>query len=91
MGVASQTVKTLVARRMRAEKPCNPMEYVDKLAEELRDVELRHQWEQPTIFTKTFMKTGASRVELSLKDINNFLGKLKSCGVLGLKDSFSSS
>lgn len=79
-GAASQMVKAAAAKeREELRSHASLWEYVDKLAEKLEDLELRHLWGRANNLHQNFYENWmpAREVELSVKDVESFLEKLR--------------
>jgi len=79
-GAASQMVKALAAREGKELRSHAMLwEYMDKLAERLEDVELRHLWRTANNLHQNFYENWMPprEVELSVKDVKSFLQKLR--------------
>ena len=79
-GAASQMVKALAAREGRELRSHAALwEYVDELAEKLKDVELRHLWRTANALHQNFYEDWMPprEVELSVRDVKAFLEKLR--------------
>jgi HEPN domain-containing protein len=79
-GAASQMVKALAAREggeLRSHAAL--WDYVDELAEKLKDVELRHLWGTANALHQNFYENWMPprEVELSVRDVKTFLEKLR--------------
>jgi hypothetical protein len=80
-GAASQMVKALAARDGRELRSHAALwDYVDELAEKLKDVELRHLWGRANNLRQNFYENWMPprEVELSVKDVKALLEKLRS-------------
>jgi hypothetical protein len=79
-GAASQMVKALAAKEGRELRSHAALwDYVDELAEKLKDVELRHLWRTANVLHQNFCENcmPPREVELSVKDVKAFLEKLR--------------
>ena len=79
-GASSQIVKALAAKdgeELRSH--ASLWEYVDKLAEKLGDVELRHLWRTANALHQNFYENWMPprEVELSIRDVKTLVEKLK--------------
>lgn len=79
-GASSQMVKALAAKEGKELRShASLWEYVDKLAEELGDDELRHLWRTANALHQNFYENWMPlrEVELSVRDIKIFIEKLR--------------
>jgi uncharacterized protein (UPF0332 family) len=79
-GAASQMVKAVAAKEKKELRSHAALwEYVDELAERLKDIEVRHLWSRATNLHQNFYENWmpSRDVELSVKDVKTFLEKLK--------------
>ncbi|MEM2849760.1 MAG: PaREP1 family protein [Candidatus Bathyarchaeia archaeon] len=79
-GAASQIVKALAAKKGRELRGHRALwEYLDELAEELKDIELRHLWGRANNLHQNFYENWMPPrdVELSVKDVKTFIERLK--------------
>jgi uncharacterized protein (UPF0332 family) len=79
-GAASQMVKALAAKEGKELRShASLWEYVDELAERLRDVELRHLWGRANNLHQNFYESWMPprEVEFSVRDVKTLLEKLK--------------
>jgi len=79
-GAASQMVKALAAKEGKELRShASLWEYVDELAERLRDAELRHLWGRANNLHQNFYESWMPprEVEFSVKDVKTFLEKLR--------------
>lgn len=80
-GASSQMVKALAAKEgEELRSHASLWEYVDRLAEKLDDVELRHLWRTANALHQNFYENWMPprEVELSVRDIKIFIEKLRS-------------
>lgn len=78
-GAAAQAVKALAAKEGRVLRShASLWEYVDKLAERLRDVELRHEWGRANNLHQNFYENWMPprEVEFAVRDVKRFVKKL---------------
>jgi uncharacterized protein (UPF0332 family) len=79
-GAASQMVKALAAKEGKELRShASLWEYVDELAERLRDAELRHLWGRANNLYQNFYESWMPprEVEFSVKDVKTLLEKLR--------------
>ena len=78
-GAASQMVKAAAKEGKELRSHASLWKYVDKLAEKLEDLELRHLWGRANNLHQNFYENWmpAREVELSVKDVESFLEKLR--------------
>jgi len=79
-GAASQMVKALAAKEGKELRShASLWEYVDELAERLRDAELRHLWGRANNLHQNFYESWMPprEVEFSVKGVKTFLEKLR--------------
>jgi len=79
-GASSQIVKALAAKEgEELRSHASLWQYVDRLAEKLEDVELRHLWRTANVLHQNFYENWMPprEVELSIRDIKTFIEKLK--------------
>ena len=79
-GAASQMVKALAAKEGKELRShASLWEYVDELAERLRDAELRHLWGRANNLNQNFYESWmpSREVEFSVKDVKTLLEKLR--------------
>ena len=79
-GAASQIVKALAIREGKELRShASLWEYMDKIAEELEDAELRHLWGRANNLHQNFYENWMPprEVELSIKDVKTLIEKLK--------------
>jgi hypothetical protein len=79
-GAASQMVKAVAAREGKELRSHAALwDYVDALAEKLKDVELRHLWRTANALHQNFYENWMPprEVELSVRDVKSLLEKLK--------------
>ena len=79
-GASSQMVKALAAKEgEELRSHAGLWEYVDRLAEKLRDAELRHLWRTANTLHQNFYENWMPprEVELSVRDIKAFIEKLR--------------
>jgi uncharacterized protein (UPF0332 family) len=77
---SSQMVKALAAKESKELRShANLWEYMDKLAEKLEDVELRHLWRTANILHQNFYENWMPprEVELSVRDVKALIKKLR--------------
>lgn len=79
-GAASQMIKALAAREGKELRShASLWEYMDKLAEKLEDIELRHLWGRANNLHQNFYENWmpSREVELSVKDVKTLIEKLR--------------
>ena len=79
-GAASQMIKALASREGKELRShASLWEYMDKLAEKLEDIELRHLWGRANNLHQNFYENWMPprEVELSVKDVKTLIEKLR--------------
>jgi len=83
-GASSQMVKALAAGGEELRGHAGLWEYVDRLAEELGDIELRRLWRTANALHRNFYENWMppGEVELSVRDVETLLEKLRAAAKL---------